>query len=112
MEWRGVALYIGFDIQRLASQHNSDAVVTNRATQQHLVPRPYLSLSQLPGGTDDSHTSSIDEQTIRFTALDHLRVACDDGDARLCRRSSHRRNDTTQIGDREAFLQDKACREV
>ena len=32
MEWGGIALYIGFDLECFTRHHNGDAVITNGAT--------------------------------------------------------------------------------
>ena len=112
MERRGIALYVGFDIERLASEHDGDAMISNRTVQQDFVSRLQMGLSKWPGSTKNPHASRVDEEPIGLAALDHLGVPGDDGDARFSGSCRHRRYDAAQVGDGEAFLQDKAGREI
>jgi len=49
MEWRSVALYIGFYVQLFANKHDRDAVISDRAAQQNFVSWLQLCLSKRPG---------------------------------------------------------------
>src|SRR5437016_4167707 len=112
MERRCVALYVAFDFERFASEHNGDAVISDGPAQQDFVARLQLGLPKQPGSANHSHTSRVDEQPISLAALHYLSITGDDGHARLGGCCCHRCDDTAQVSDGEALLQDKACREI
>src|SRR6266852_344460 len=72
MEWRSVALYIGFYVQLFANKHDRDAVISDRAAQQNFVSWLQLRLSKRPGSTNETYTSRVNEQSICLAALDDL----------------------------------------
>ena len=109
---RGVALQVGREVQSLAAAHNGDAVVAQRAGNQHLIARSALRAAQLYARGQRAHAARIDEHAIAMAAVHHLRVASHQRHAGLARHLGHRGADAAQIIDGKTLFQNEPAAEV
>ena len=68
----------GVERQVLAQRHDGDAMVADRAGQQHHIARPRAVAGQDQPGRHDADAGGGDEHAVGLAALDHLGVAGDD----------------------------------
>ena len=83
-----------------AGDEHGEAVVADRAGDEHAVAR----LRPPEGRPHAPDAGGRDEEAVGAPALDHLRVAGDDRDARLLGGAGHRLRDPAKVLEREAFL--------
>ena len=111
-ERRGVALEPGLELEALAHRQDRDPVIADRARHEHAIARPRVGDRQAEARRDDADAGRRDEDLIALAAVDDLRVARDELDARLVARAPHRADDALEVGDREALLEHERRREI
>ena len=112
VERGGVAFEAGREAQGLAAAHDGNAVVAQRAGDQHLIAGPTLRAAQLHARRQRSHAARVDEHAVAMATVDHLRVARHQRHARLASALRHGGADALEVLDGEALLQHEAHAQV
>jgi len=102
-----VALDVCVELERLAREHDRDAVVRDEAAHEHDIPRLHAVHAQRACGTHHTHAAGVDEHLVRLAAIHHLRIARDDGHARLGGGRSHGVDHAAKDRHVEPLLQDQ-----
>jgi hypothetical protein len=85
-------------------------VVAERTGHEHAVAGLRARGRQIDTCRNCADPGGVDEQAVGAPALDDLGVAGDDGHAGSLRRRRHRGGDSSEVADREAFLDHEAGR--
>ena len=112
VERGGIAFKVGRERQRLAAAHDGDAVVAQRAGDQHLVARATPSAAQFHVRRQRSHAARVDEHAVAMATVDHLRIARHQRHARLTGALRHGVADAPKIVDGETLFQNEAHAQV
>jgi hypothetical protein len=102
----------GLEAEALALRHDRHAVVAQGAGDEDGVARPRPVAGDVHALRHHADAGGGDEDAVALALLHHLGVAGDDRHAGLARRLRHRVDDALEVGEREAFFQDEAGREV
>ena len=102
-----VAPEIAAELDALATREHGNTMIPDRAREQHGVAGLDAERAELDAVRDDADTRRVDEDTVGAATVDDLRVARDDRHLRTVRSGLHGVDETAQIRDREALLQDE-----
>ena len=105
-------MQVGFERQRLTAAHDGDAVIAQRAADQHLVARLALRTAQVHPLAQRADARGVDVHAVAMAAVDHLGIARDQMHARLLGDFGHASANALEVLDGKALFQHEAATQV